>query len=397
VLLVGIDGASPRLVEPLLAAGRLPNLARIAREGVWGRLQSHLPLASPLVWNTIATGKHPAKHGIRSFVRREGDHLELLLSTDRRVHALWNIASDAGLRVGVVNFWNTYPPERIDGVMVSDHLLPSEVAGRRTVAKAGAPPPGPLVFPESWQTRVAQALGPGEPVVDVADPFAHATGLPPWVSAGKPPAVAGERPLSLRFREDTAYARIALAIEAAIHPDLLMLLLPGIDRVSHVIWAGVEPPERYPPHLRPSPAEHAALAAALEAYYAYTDALIGALVARFGPEDLVLVVSDHGFEAGVDFGFLTGVHHGEAAAQGVLFARGRGIEGGGAAGQVAVEDVTPTVLAWLGLPVGEDMDGRVAGFLAAPDLAQIPTHDTMPVERLRDLGYLDTGAGAELE
>lgn len=81
----------------------------------------------------------------------------------------------------------------------------------------------------------------------------------------------------------------------------------------------------------------------------------------------------------------------------MLFARGRGIEGGGAAGQVAVEDVTPTVLAWLGLPVGEDMDGRVAGFLAAPDLAQIPTHDTMPVERLRDLGYLDTGAGAELE
>ena len=59
VLLVGIDGASPRLVEPLLAAGRLPNLARIAREGVWGRLQSHLPLASPRIWNTIATGKAP--------------------------------------------------------------------------------------------------------------------------------------------------------------------------------------------------------------------------------------------------------------------------------------------------------------------------------------------------
>jgi predicted AlkP superfamily phosphohydrolase/phosphomutase len=205
-------------------------------------------------------------------------------------------------------------------------------------------------------------------------------------------------------REDADYARIALEIEAAIHPDLLMLLLPGIDRVSHAIWAGVEPPELYPPYLRASPDERAALAAALEAYYVYTDALIGALVARFGPEDLVLVVSDHGFEAGVNLGFLTGAHHTEAAAQGVIFARGRGIAPGGVAGAVGVADVAPTVLAWLGLPVADDMDGHVAGFLAVREVPRIATWDTRPVERLplgasgveaeiverlRELGYLD--------
>jgi len=411
VLLVGIDGASPRIARPLLAAGRLPNLARIADEGVWGPLQSQLPLASPRIWNTIATGKTPEKHGIRSFVRRDGDHLELLLSSDRRTHALWNIVSDAGLRVGVVNFWNTYPPERIDGVMVSDHLLPAEVQGRQTVAKAGAPPPGPLVYPEAWQARVAQALGPGAPLVDAPDPFAHADAFPEWVAGGHA-AEGGVSALAQRLREDVAYARIALAIDAAIHPDLLMVLLPGIDRVSHAIWAGVEPPERYPKRLRASPEERAALAEALEAYYAYTDALIGALVARFGPEDLVLVVSDHGFEAGVHLGFLTGAHHSDAAARGVLFARGRGIAPGGSAGAVGVADVAPTVLAWLGLPLGEDMDGRVAGFLRVAAVPRIPTWDTRPVERLplgasgvetqiverlRELGYLDAHAapGAE--
>jgi hypothetical protein len=404
VLLIGLDGASPRLVEPLLAQGRLPNLARIAREGAWGPLESQLPLSSPRIWNTIATGKTPEKHGIRSFVRREGDHLELLLSSDRRAHALWNIASDAGLRVGVVNFWNTYPPERIDGVMVSDHLLPAEVLGRRTLAKAGAPPPGPLVYPESWQARVAAALGPGAPLVDAPDPFAHAEAFPAWALRAEPGAATGAGALAQRLREDVALARIALEVEAGIHPDLLMLLLPGIDRVSHAIWAGVEPPERYPPHLRATPEQRAALAAALEAYYAYTDALVGALVARFGAEDLVLVVSDHGFEAGVRLGFLTGAHQSEAAVQGVLFARGRGIAPGTRAGAVGVADIAPTVLTWLGLPVAEDMDGRVAGFLEAPAAPRVPSYDGRPVERLplgesgveaeivlrlRELGYLD--------
>jgi len=174
--------------------------------------------------------------------------------------------------------------------------------------------------------------------------------------------------------------------------------------VSHVLWGGLEPAERLPPELRPSPSERAAMAGALEAYYVYTDALIGALAARFGPGDLVLVVSDHGFEAGGALGFLTGVHQGEAAAEGVLFARGPGIPAGAPAGPVAVEDVTPTVLAWLGLPVATDMDGRPASFLAARPAGSVASYDTTPVERLapapsgaeeaiveqlRELGYVE--------
>jgi predicted AlkP superfamily phosphohydrolase/phosphomutase len=397
VLLVGIDGASPRVIEPLLAAGRLPNLAALARAGVWGPLRSRLPLASPRIWNTIATGKEPEKHGIRSFVRREGEHLELLLSSDRRAHALWNIASDAGLTVGVVNFWNTYPPERIRGVMVSDHLLAAEVEGRRQVAHAAEAPPGPVVFPEAWQPRLAALLASGERVVEFADPFAGNRALPARI-------FAHGNPLSARFAEDEALARIALEIETELRPGLLMLLLPGIDRVSHMLWGGLEPAERYPRHLQPSPAERAALVAALEAYYVYTDALVGALAARFGSDDLVIVLSDHGFEAGVGYGFLTGVHQSEAAAEGVLFARGPGIPAGRPAGPVAIEAVTPTVLAWLGLPLAADMDGEPAPFLAVPRSGTVPTYDTEPVERLapapsggegaiveqlRDLGYVE--------
>ena len=76
----------------------------------------------------------------------------LYLSSDRKVHALWNIVSDAGLSVGVVNFWNTYPPEVINGVMVSDHLLARNIEGRR---KMGIPlsaidPADPRLLPLSY-------------------------------------------------------------------------------------------------------------------------------------------------------------------------------------------------------------------------------------------------------
>jgi len=59
----------------------------------------------------------------------------------------------------------------------------------------------------------------------------------------------------------------------------------------------MEPAKRYPPELRPTPAGRKAGRAALEAYYEYTDALIGLLLERYAEGDLVLVLSDHGFEA----------------------------------------------------------------------------------------------------
>ncbi len=130
VLLVGIDGASLRIIRPLLAQGRLPHLAELARRGVSGALRSHRPLYSPRIWNSIATGKMPEKHGIEGFTfHDDAGKQQLYLSVHRKAHALWNIASKAGMRVAVVNWWNTYPPEVVNGVMVSDHAKPSAPGG----------------------------------------------------------------------------------------------------------------------------------------------------------------------------------------------------------------------------------------------------------------------------
>jgi hypothetical protein len=90
--------------------------------------------------------------------------------------------------------------------------------------------------------------------------------------------------------------------------------------------------------------------------------------------------------------FLTGVHETGRARDGVVFARGRGIGPAPARRPMGVDDVTPTVLAWLGLPLGRDMDGRPAAFLSLPDVQHVATWDTRPIERLDA-----TPSGAESE
>jgi arylsulfatase A-like enzyme len=144
--------------------------------------------------------------------------------------------------------------------------------------------------------------------------------------------------------------------------------------------------------------------AALRGYYVHADRLVGLLLDRYGPEDLVVVVSDHGFEAREGLFGMTGNHLSEAASRGLLFASGPRITRGADTEGTTVNDVTPTILTWLGLPLGSDMDGKPAAFLERKPSPPIATHDTKPVERLatesrgaepelldrlRALGYID--------
>lgn len=385
VLLIGIDGASPLVTRPWMKQGLLPNLDALSRAGAFGPLQSHFPLLSPRIWTSIATGKTPEQHGITSWVRVEGDTPTLLTGRDRKVHALWNIASRSGLEVGVVNWLNTQPPEEVNGVMVTDFAIPGERKGREAFGggfakkgAAGAPSAsskeaGQIVtHPSEWADRVDRLME-GAPLTSIANPFEDAADLPHKVF---------HEMLARTFRNDDLVARIALEIDETLEPDLMMVFFPGIDRTCHMFWGGLEPEEKYPEKLRFTPEGKRAAAQVVRDYYHYADALIGKLLERYGPNDLVLIVSDHGFEAVQNRGGLTGGHDSPAASRGVVFARGPGVTPGTEARDIGVNDITPTILAWLGLPVGADMAGRPAPFVAATELASVPTWDTEPITRI---------------
>jgi len=386
-LLIGIDGASPDQVQELLRAGEMPVLAGLARDGSSGLLDAPLPLISPRIWTSMVTGKQPEKHGVRGWVYHDADgQYRLYTSADRKAHALWNILSDAGLSVGVVNWLNTHPPEIARMFVAGDELA--------RAGEVGTPERGTLfAYPPDWALRFAVHGRADRPLTAIANPFrgppGEAEALYPW--------------LAEFFDQDEWATRGALEIQAALEPDLLLVYLPGVDRVSHFLWSCRGPQAEIPEALRSPPAELGRCVAALHDYYRFADALIGLLVAPYGAQDLVMVVSDHGFENPTG-GQMPGVHDSEAASHGIVYVRGPGIPAGGALAEMSVNDVAPTLLGWFGLAPADDMDGRPLDLEPFRVDRSVATYDTTPIERLsgsdsafekpileklRALGYVD--------
>lgn len=126
ILLIGLDGATWDLILPWVAEGRLPNLGALLREGSWGTLLSTVPPATFPAWSSFLTGLNPGRHGIFDFTRRKfGTYeVEFVNSTYRRGRSLFRIASEAGKRVGVIGVPATYPPEKVNGFLISGFDAP---------------------------------------------------------------------------------------------------------------------------------------------------------------------------------------------------------------------------------------------------------------------------------
>ena len=124
VLVIGLDGATFDLLGPWIEEGWLPNLSRLIREGASGGLKSTSPPISSAAWASFATGKNPGKHGIVDFVHPEegGYQISVVNSGKRASKAIWNLISEAGGQVGVVGVPVTYPPEEVNGFMISSFL-----------------------------------------------------------------------------------------------------------------------------------------------------------------------------------------------------------------------------------------------------------------------------------
>jgi hypothetical protein len=124
VLLVGWDAADWKIIQPLLDRGELPVLEKIINGGVMGNLSSIRPMLSPMLWNSIATGKRPFKHGVHGFteVDYELNQIVPVSSATRKCKAIWNILNERGLKTHVVGWFATHPAELLDGACVSDRF-----------------------------------------------------------------------------------------------------------------------------------------------------------------------------------------------------------------------------------------------------------------------------------
>lgn len=401
VFVIGLDGATWDVMDPLLSAGRLPNLASLVAEGTRATLPSLLPSKSPALWTTVATGKSFDAHGINDFtevVREDGTRNERVMhmtSGQRTTKALWNIVGDRGETSAFVGWWVTWPAEEIAGTMVTSHVPLAQTGGKGSPTKGTllADDPGGQTWPPGLFERIRPLIRTPESVT-----FAEARQfMDVREDEMDKDVVEGFR---WAYAADQTYRAVVgrLLAEEPDH-DLWGLYFNGIDVVGHRYWQFREP-QRY--RNAPAPDEIPRFAPVIERYYAYTDSLVGEILAHRRPGDTFLVLSDHGFHA-------NGHRDGPS---GVLIAAGRNIAKGAVLAEPQLADICPTVLALLGLPAADDMDGRVLDGLLTESYRKayphqrIATYDTAEwlaarkgapeasgvddvlMERLRGLGYI---------
>lgn len=250
LFILGLDGSPLPLLRQLAARGDLPHLARLFEEGGAVEMNSSLPDVSAVAWTSINTGKNPGKHGIYGFVDRKPgtNDIEVMTAAHTRAKTIWEIVSDAGRRAIAMNVPLSYPPQRINGIVVSDFLAPS-------LAKA--------VYPTAVLSDL-QSMGYR---IDT-DPYVARRSLDDFLDD---------------FRI-TAEKR-ALAVETFMDREewkLFMVVFMETDRLHHFMYQYMEENDpTYGPRF-------------IEAYR-LIDRLVGRIVDRLTPDDDLIVLSDHGF------------------------------------------------------------------------------------------------------
>jgi predicted AlkP superfamily phosphohydrolase/phosphomutase len=148
VIVIGLDGLEPKIVEPMLARGQLPNLARLRAQGGFSRVATTYPAQTPVAWSTFATGTNPGGHGLFDFLRRDAKSYLPDISLNRyeqknaflppkvvnlrRGTPVWDLLTQAGIESTVLRCPCTYPPDAIRGRMLSGMGVPDLRGGHGT-------------------------------------------------------------------------------------------------------------------------------------------------------------------------------------------------------------------------------------------------------------------------
>ena len=408
VLLIGVDAGEWDVLGPLLDQGRTPNFARMRDQGASGKIRTLEPLTkSPIIWASVATGKVPKKHGVLDFfvkqgqkereaARAKGDTTAakadpMVTSNLWRARPVWDILGSVGKKVSVVGWWTTWPAQPVNGTLVSDYVQYDLDAweGRSTRR----------TYPESLDTLVAKLRVKPENV-SWAELFQFVAPIDTTKITERQRRLL--RDLRWIYAADMTFYRIGLYLYRTQKPDFMTVYFRGVDEMSHIYW-DIDLPGKFQPNL--TDAEYQWLKTLIPNYYVFTDRMIGDFLKEAGPKTDVLLTSDHGFVGG---GPGVMAHK----ADGILFAMGPSVKKGGNVSGATVLDITPTVLAFFGLPTAQDMDGRpIEDVLTVPVMKRVAketrlsTYETArakggteeplrsPVddelrERLRSLGYI---------
>ena len=350
VLLIGWDGADWQHINPLLDQGLLPGLESLINRGVMGNLATLHPVLSPMLWNSIGTGKTADKHGVLGFTQPlpTGVGVRPFASTSRKVKALWNICHQSDLKCNVVGWWASHPAEPINGCVVSNLFngLRREKDGSLKVT------PGTF-HPADKATELANLKVHHDEVTgDDILPFIPRAAE---VDQQKDPRLSA----ACKLLSDCASIQSVTTHLMEHEPwDLTAVYFDSIDHFCHMFMY------YHPPQMSNVKDEDFAIYKdVIVGAYRFHDMILQRLIHLAGEDTTIVLCSDHGFQSGQSRPLSTPAEPAGPAAWhrdlGIVVMAGPGIKKDERIYGANIIDITPTVLYQFGLPVGEDMDGRV--------------------------------------
>ncbi|MCF7904634.1 MAG: alkaline phosphatase family protein [Candidatus Marinimicrobia bacterium] len=349
LLLIGWDAADWKLIHPLMDAGMMPTLKRLVETGSAGNLATLDPPMSPIMWTSIATGMHADKHGILNFTEPDPSNqgIRPVSGLSRKKKAIWNMLMQENYKVHTVGWWPSHPSEPVNGISISNFyphitkngMMPAEMSKG-------------TVHPESMASTFDQLrLFPHE-----------------LTSAHLKPFIPNLDQVDQKADRRVGSVAKILAEAATVHNaatwimeneawDFLAVYHTAIDHFGHGFMKYHPPRQPQVPEADFETYQHV-----VRSGYKFHDMMLARMIQLAGPDTTVVIVSDHGFHSDHLLKVAPPKEPAGPAHQhrpyGIMVMNGEGIKQDELIFGASLLDVTPTLLTLLGLPVGEDMDGK---------------------------------------
>ncbi|VVB84521.1 Type I phosphodiesterase / nucleotide pyrophosphatase [uncultured archaeon] len=274
VIVIGLDGGEPSIIKKMTEK-ELPNLYKLMREGSSGRLRSTIPACTAPAWSAFMTGKNPGNTGCIDFIQRTSENYEptvvdsevgqkeggvdFSIITSQMIGSkkLWDVISEAEMKVGVMHVPMTYPPHEVNGFMITGLGTPGIKSN--------------FTYPEELRTRL----------VDEFNYKIHASIL----------NINDKEDLALNDLYTTERKRkdIALNLMDTNDWDFFMIVFEGTDYIQHLFWKFMDPSN---PQYNSEKAKK--YGTAIFDYYKEADKFIGELSAKADDDTTIIIMSDHG-------------------------------------------------------------------------------------------------------
>ncbi|WP_299226998.1 alkaline phosphatase family protein [uncultured Psychroserpens sp.] len=403
VLLIGWDAADWKLIWPLIAKGEMPALKKLISNGVYGNMSTMNPPYSPMLWSSVATGKTPDKHGVLGFIELKPNlqGIQPVTTNSRKSRALWNILHNQGYKSNLVGWWPSFPAEPINGVVVSDKFQKvNKDPNKKSPILKGT------IHPESFVEKLHDLRMFPYEVTE-----AHILPCIPKAREIDQDKDNGLNTFAKILSENTSVHAAATNLIRTTNWDFMAVYYDLIDHFCHAFM-------KFHPPKQNSVSQHKfdIYKDAVVSAYKIQDMMLERTMDLVDDDTTIILMSDHGFESAKKriskmpkYPAAPALEHRQF---GIFVASGPNIKKNQKVFGLGLIDIAPTILHMFNLPIGNDMDGKVA--LDIFKSTQLPTYidswetvkgdfaelendinsndllsDRETMQQLVDLGYID--------